>query len=60
MSMDTWTEKQIKIMGVGGNKNLLEFLKQYDLNEEAIQTKYQTNAARYYRNKVLSEFIYQY
>jgi hypothetical protein len=40
------------MMSLGGNKELHEFLQQYDLNDESIQTKYKTRAAEYYRQKV--------
>ena len=47
--MDSWTEKQLKTMSVGGNKYLHDFFQHYDLNEEPVQTKYKTKAAEYYR-----------
>ena len=39
-------------MNVGGNKNLADFFKDYDLNDEAMSTKYKTKAAEYYRLRV--------
>ena len=36
-------------MSLGGNKNLHEFLKDYDLNDETELIKYNTKAAEYYR-----------
>ncbi len=40
------------MMTLGGNKNLKEFFKAYDLNEESVQTKYKSQAAAYYRSKL--------
>jgi hypothetical protein len=50
--MDQWNEKQLKMMSLGGNKNLNEFFSFYDLNEESVQTRYKTKAAEYYRQNV--------
>jgi len=36
-------------MNVGGNKNLMMFFKDYDLNDEPLNVKYKTRAAEYYR-----------
>jgi len=36
-------------MSLGGNKNLYEFFKKYDLNEESVDNRYKTVAADYYR-----------
>lgn len=54
--MDTWNEKQLKSMNIGGNKPLHEFFQDYDLNDEAMSTKYKTKAAEYYRLKVTCFF----
>jgi len=32
--MDTWNEKKLKLMALGGNKKLKEFFSNYDLVEE--------------------------
>lgn len=50
--MDQWTEKELKYMGLGGNKIYFDFFQQYDLNEEQVQMKYKSKAAEYYRLKV--------
>lgn len=50
--MDTWNEKQLKLMSLGGNKNLGEFFARYDLIEESVQSRYKTKAAEFYRQKV--------
>lgn len=36
LSMDTWSEKQLKLMALGGNKKLREFFQNYDLNDESV------------------------
>ena len=51
--MDTWNEKQLKIMNIGGNKNLKDFFSHYDMNDEDVKTKYKTKASEYYRSKVI-------
>jgi ADP-ribosylation factor GTPase-activating protein 1 len=36
LSMDSWNEKQLKMMSLGGNKNLSEYFQFYELNEESV------------------------
>jgi len=36
LSMDTWSEKQLRLMALGGNKKLKAFFDNYDLNEESV------------------------
>ncbi len=45
LTLDSWTERQLKSMSLGGNQNMREFFKVYDLNEESVQTKYTSKAA---------------
>ena len=52
--MDSWSEKQLKCMNLGGNKALYDFLAEYDLNTEPAEVRYQTKAADFYRRKVMS------
>ncbi len=40
------------MMTLGGNKNLYEYFKTYDLNEESVQMRYKTKAAEFYRSQV--------
>lgn len=49
VSMDTWQDKQIKLMQIGGNAALKEFFASYGLNEQDVSVKYKTKAAEYYR-----------
>lgn len=55
LSMDAWSEKQLRLMALGGNKKLKNFLQMYDLNEEPVQMKYSTQAGHYYRILLRSE-----
>jgi ADP-ribosylation factor GTPase-activating protein 1 len=51
--MDAWSEIQIKKMEAGGNDNLNAFLARYSIPEETdIVTKYNTNAASVYRDRI--------
>ena len=52
LNLDSWTERQLKMMTLGGNKNMRDHLQQFDLLEESVQTKYKTLAAEAYRQKV--------
>lgn len=49
VSIDTWQDKQLKLLQLGGNLALKEFFSLYGLNEQEIAIKYRTKAADYYR-----------
>ena len=52
VSLDMWTEKQLKQLEQGGNQKLFDFFKQYNLHElNNIKIRYQTKAADYYRRR---------
>lgn len=52
LSLDMWTEKQLKLMEQGGNGKLQEFLNKYQLDDVYdIKVKYNTRAADYYRRR---------
>lgn len=57
INLDTWQERQLKLMQLGGNLALKEFFSSYELNDKEISIKYKTKAAEYYRQmlKVRSE-----
>ena len=59
LSMDTWSEKQLRLMALGGNKKLRDQFQNYDLNDETVQIRYNTKAADFYRKYLrgLSENI---
>lgn len=53
VTMDSWSEIQIKKMESGGNERLNSFLSQYGIPKETdIITKYNTNAASIYRDRI--------
>ncbi|XP_044473037.1 probable ADP-ribosylation factor GTPase-activating protein AGD6 [Mangifera indica] len=53
VTMDSWSEIQIKKMESGGNERLNAFLAQYGIPKETdIVIKYNTNAASIYRDKI--------
>ncbi|KAE8717305.1 putative ADP-ribosylation factor GTPase-activating protein AGD6 [Hibiscus syriacus] len=53
VSMDSWSEIQIKKMESGGNERFNAFLAQYGIPKETdIVTKYNSNAAGVYRDRI--------
>ena len=52
VNLDSWTEKQLSLMTLGGNKKFREFFKNYDLNEESPQIRIATKAADFYRRQL--------
>ncbi|KAI8015487.1 putative ADP-ribosylation factor GTPase-activating protein AGD6 [Camellia lanceoleosa] len=53
VTMDSWSEIQLKKMESGGNEKLNSFLSQYGIAKETdIVTKYNTNAASVYRDRI--------
>lgn len=49
IDMDTWKEKQLKSMELGGNSRLKALLDKYGLAKMSIPEKYNSQAAQYYR-----------
>ncbi|GMI71327.1 yeast pde1 suppressor 1, ARF-GAP domain 7 [Hibiscus trionum] len=55
VSMDTWSEIQIKKMEVGGNERFNAFLAEHGIPKETdVVTKYNSNAANVYRDRILA------
>ncbi|GMI84709.1 yeast pde1 suppressor 1, ARF-GAP domain 7 [Hibiscus trionum] len=53
VTMDSWSDIQIKKMESGGNEKLNAFVAQYGIPKETdIVTKYNTNAASIYRDRI--------
>lgn len=53
VTMDSWSEIQIKKMEAGGNERLNNFLAQYGIPKETdIVAKYNSNAASVYRDRI--------
>ena len=50
VQMDSWTEKEIKAMQVGGNKQMNDFLASHGVPKKTpIKRKYNSSAAALYR-----------
>ena len=45
ITMDSWSDKQLRMMNLGGNRILKEYYQKYDLNDENVMLRYNTNAA---------------
>ncbi|XP_051130311.1 ADP-ribosylation factor GTPase-activating protein AGD7-like [Andrographis paniculata] len=53
VTMDSWSEIQLKKMELGGNEKLNSFLSKYGIPKETdIVAKYNTNAASVYRDRI--------
>jgi hypothetical protein len=53
VSMDSWNEKQIKVMRMGGNQKCIDFLHGYGITKlTPIQEKYHSAAAQLYKVRV--------
>jgi hypothetical protein len=50
--MDSWSQRHLKQMEVGGNAPFLAFLKEYGLDGAPMQTVYDSEAATAYRDKI--------
>eukprot|EP00597_Dinobryon_sp_UTEXLB2267_P004507 CAMPEP_0170058802 /NCGR_PEP_ID=MMETSP0019_2-20121128/1289_1 /TAXON_ID=98059 /ORGANISM="Dinobryon sp., Strain UTEXLB2267" /LENGTH=376 /DNA_ID=CAMNT_0010263835 /DNA_START=354 /DNA_END=1484 /DNA_ORIENTATION=+ len=54
--MDSWNDKQIRMMKVGGNDKCIKFLKQYNVEKNVpIPQKYNSPAALLYRDRIAAE-----
>ena len=57
--MDSWTEKEIKAMQVGGNKQMNDFLASHGVSRKSsIKKKYNSSAAALYREVYI--FLYYF
>ena len=55
LTLDKWTEKQLRQMEQGGNDKLNDYMETYGLNEiKDIKVKYSTQAIDYYRRRNFS------
>ncbi|KAL2533722.1 ADP-ribosylation factor GTPase-activating protein AGD7 [Abeliophyllum distichum] len=53
VTMDSWSEIQLKKMELGGNDKFNQFMIQYGISKETdVVTKYNTNAASVYRDRI--------
>ena len=52
ITMDTWNEKQLRKMEVGGNKNFKDFVAKFGLDRLSVEERYNTRACEWYRQKI--------
>ena len=55
LDLDSWGEKQLKMMSLGGNVRLKKHFGDYDLLEMPQEERYKTVAAEFYRNTLRSQ-----
>ena len=56
VQVDSWTEKQVKYLSLGGNNKFKEFLSEYKIEPtSSFDLKYKSKAAEYYRNNLKNE-----
>ena len=61
VKMDQWTQDQVNIMKVGGNKKLKDFLTTYEIPENLDKKEiYCSNLMNYYRKQLKAESIGQF
>ena len=53
VSLDSWEDLQVKRFELGGNQKFQEFILKYDVSDLPIKKKYNTKAARAYRDNVI-------
>ena len=54
---DALSEKQIRYLQSGGNKQFADFMETYNLNSESPFVKYNTKAACYCRHQVPTNYL---
>lgn len=52
ISLDVWTEEELAMLKLGGNKKFKEFLRKYEFEVSDPKVILKTNAAEYYRQLV--------
>lgn len=52
ITMDTWNDKQLRKMEVGGNSNFLNFIQEYGLDKLPAKDRYNTKASEWYRGRI--------
>lgn len=59
VQMDSWTEKEIKAMQVGGNKQMNDFLASHGVSKKSpIKKKYNSSAAALYREMCVRSLLF--
>ena len=49
---DEFNYLQLRVLINGGNKAAFDFFEVYDLQNDPVQKRYNTNAAKFYRDKI--------
>jgi hypothetical protein len=52
MQMDSWSEKSLKFMSIGGNERCTRYFEGFDLQDEPVNDRYKTEAMKFYRQQV--------
>lgn len=61
VTMDSWNEKQIKSMQNSGNDKFNQFISQYGVQKlTSIPVKYNTPAAKLYKDRYVASFLHKY
>jgi len=55
ITMDSWSDNQLKIMRIGGNKRLSSLLDEYSLNKENKEILFKSKLLEYHRKELKSE-----
>jgi hypothetical protein len=48
LTLNSWNEKQLRMMTLGGNRNLRAYLSEYSLLETPVDARYKSAACDYY------------
>jgi Putative GTPase activating protein for Arf len=57
LELDIWSNEQLAMMSTGGNCNFIRFMGLYGLSEGDIRSKYNTQAAAYYKRKLKADAL---
>eukprot|EP00640_Fibrocapsa_japonica_P001793 CAMPEP_0113936356 /NCGR_PEP_ID=MMETSP1339-20121228/3283_1 /TAXON_ID=94617 /ORGANISM="Fibrocapsa japonica" /LENGTH=455 /DNA_ID=CAMNT_0000938811 /DNA_START=123 /DNA_END=1490 /DNA_ORIENTATION=+ /assembly_acc=CAM_ASM_000762 len=55
VTMDSWSDKQIRMMQCGGNDKLRDWFRQHNIDSLALVPKYHEPAAELYKDRLLAE-----
>lgn len=55
VTLDPWSELEVKMMQLGGNRKLVDFFETYGLNEESSEERLSSEAAAYYRRQLVAQ-----
>ena len=52
--MDSWNEKELRMMQISGNNKLQNYFEEYDMNIKNNVDRYSSKASEYYRETLKS------